>query len=119
MNPTSFHLRFSDPELANSLATSTPPKGVRVSKPSMIIECATPAQIFVQVAISFFPSILSSLVAAWIYECLKKSGKKSGRINRKQVVFHKRDILRLIKKELSNQKARDAQRRREKHKSAK
>ena|SRR5260221_6645093 len=110
------HLRFSDPELANSVSESTPPEAMEVSKPAYSIECAAPGEVFISVIISFAVGLPTSLVANWIFDCLKKSGKKESRINRQQVVFHKRDILRLVHKELANQQARDSQRRRKKRK---
>ena len=112
--PSVIRLNCSEPELAKFLSDSEPPTGITVSKPNVFIQASAPAQMFWQVIISIAPGIPSGLIVAFILHCLDKSGKKSARINREEVILDKRGVVRLIHKELAKQDARDAQRRKDK-----
>ena len=110
---------FSDKDLAELISNSTPPKGVTVDKPSIIIKASAGGGIFSQIVISFMVGVGSSLVADWIRECIKKSNKKKGRINGQKIDYNKSHICRIIQNELQNQRDRDEQRRRDKNRSTK
>jgi hypothetical protein len=114
MKSSRIHLEFSpsDEDLAEIIASATPPAGIAVSKPGHIIKASAreTGGIFVHVAIEFAVQVSATILAAWIYDCWKKhSKKKSARINREQTTLTKRTIQRLIKQELARQKAREKQ----------
>ena len=108
---------FRDGVIAEIIANSTPPDGVKVGKPANIIKAsANTGGLFVQIAIEFAHDVRDlavGILSAWLYECCAKSGKKNGLVNRKQIVFNKRNIRQIIKEELKHQKQRDAQSKRE------
>lgn len=113
-----------DNDIAEIIASSSPPDNVTVSKPAIFVKASAASNggIFSQVAIQFIHDahdVLLGLIAAWIYDCCKKSGKKNGRVNRDQIVYSEHNIRRIIKKELRNQRAREAQRRRDERRSPK
>jgi hypothetical protein len=101
METISLNFRFNDPDLAEAVAASTPPKGVDVSKSGGFVEACEPAQILFHVAIEFGVGVSSIVVGSWLYDCLKKSGKKSTRINRKEIAIEERRIIRLIEEEIT------------------
>jgi hypothetical protein len=106
----SIRLLFSDDEMAQALASSTPPDGVTKSEPAHIVQAsATSGGIFTQIVIQFVPQFSATLLAGWILLALGKRGKKHTRINRKDVALKEADIVRLIQDELSKQEAREAQ----------
>jgi len=109
MKRTFIELRFSDSEMAQLLADAKPRKGIRVSKPQTFIQASLPAEIGSHVLIDFSVQLSVLLVGAWILSALKKSGKKRTRINRRETPLQKREIVRLIKRELANQRRREAQ----------
>jgi hypothetical protein len=113
MNSSHIHFEFSpsDEDLAEIIASATPPEGITVSKPGHVIKAsAETGGVFVHIAIEFAVQVSATIVAAWIYDCWKKhTKKKSARINRQQASLTKRTILRLIKQELAEQKAREEQ----------
>ena|ERR1700722_19004532 len=113
-SPTHFDFEFSpsDNDLSECIANTKPPDGIKISKPAYIIKASAgeTGGVFIHVGIEFAVQVSATLVAAWIWDCWKKyTKKKSARINREQVKLTKREILRLIKLELSNQKARERQ----------
>jgi len=124
MNPTTeiVFLEF-DKTIADIIFTSAPPNNVTVSKPEVFTKAsADVGGGFYQVAIQFANDIHDlaiGFLAAWLYECCKQSGKKKGRVNGDEIIFNKRNMRRLIKMELKQQRQRDAQRRREKNRAAK
>jgi hypothetical protein len=73
----SIYFNFSDPDMAQALADSTPPCGVKMSGPSTLIEASEPAQLFTQIVIEFVPQFSPTLLAGWILLALAKSGKKA------------------------------------------
>jgi hypothetical protein len=95
------HLRFSDWDLGQSVADSSPPDGVSMSKPAHSIEASEPAQIFLTFTISFASGVASKVVADWLLARFKKSGKKSSSINRQEVVFEERHVVRFVEEEVS------------------
>ena len=109
MTHASIHLDFSDPDMAQALADSAPPDGVKVSGPFTFIQASAPAQIVTQIIIEFLPQFSATLLAGWILLALEKRRQKRTRINRKEVALKEADIVRLIQDELAKQKARDAQ----------
>jgi hypothetical protein len=108
---------FCDKEIAEIIANAAPPDGVKVGKPATFIKASgETGGIFVQVVIEVANGIRDlaiGILSAWLYDCCVKSGKKTGRVNRKQVVFNKRSIRQIIKEELKSQSQRDAQRKRD------
>jgi hypothetical protein len=106
---------FSDKDLADLIANSTPPKGVKVGKPAVFIQASSSSGgVFVQLAIEFVhdgKDVFLGLLSAWIYDRLKKSDKKGSRINNQQIVFNKCNIVSVIKNALSNQGGRKPKRR--------
>ena len=109
MTRESIHLNFSDPDMAQAIAESAPPDGVKISGPSTFIQASEPAQIVWQIVIEFVPQFSSTFLAGWILLALEKRRQKRTRINRKEVALKEADIVRLIEDQLANQKARDAQ----------
>ena len=95
------YLRFSDWDLGESIAASTPPQGVTVSKTSHPIEASEPAQIFLMFSISFTSAVAGRLVSEWLLEHFKKSGKGHTSINRKDVVFEERHVRRFVEEEVT------------------
>jgi hypothetical protein len=90
--------------------TSCP--GVIIGKPQNIFKASDNGGAFVQLAIDFkhdVHDVFIGILAAWLYDKLKKGNKKQRRINSKQTILSKRSILRLIKKQLADQNRRDAQ----------
>ena len=117
MEMTFIEFDYSDNDLAELISNAIPPPGVKVSKPSVIIKASDEGGIFAHIVIEFTRGVRDvglGILAAWLYDCLKESGKKSSRINRERVVLNKRNLLRVIKKELDQQKMRDVQSRRDK-----
>jgi hypothetical protein len=111
---------FSDKDIPDIIANSTPPKGVKVGKPAVFIQASSVSGgVFVQLVIQFVHDAAFAVLAAWLYECCVKSGKKKGRVNHDQIVYSERNIRRIIKKELKNQRARNAQRRHDKNRPPK
>jgi hypothetical protein len=117
---------FSDKDIADIIVNSTPPSGVTVSKSASLIKASANigegGGVFIPIAIQFAQGIrdlMIGVLAAWLYDRFKESNKKSCRINYQQVVFNKRNIRCLIKKELKNQGRRKTQRRRDKNRANK
>lgn len=106
---TRIHLDFSDPDMAQAIADTTPPEGVKVFGPSTFIQASEPAEILTQVIIEFIPQFSSTLLAGWILLALEKRRHKRTRINRKEVALKEADIVRLIEEQLAAQKAHEAQ----------
>lgn len=113
MTRESVYLNFSDPDMAQALANATPPEGVRVSDPSTLIEASDPAQVLTQIVIEFVPQFSATVLAGWILLALANRREKRTRINRKDIALKKADIVRLLDEQLANQKAREAQRKKE------
>jgi hypothetical protein len=112
-------LSFSDPDLAQSLADSTPPDGVTIkSKPQNFIECSQPAEIWTQLIIGVGSNALFA-AAVWIVNHIRQRGHKTTRINHYQVVPQSRNILALFKRIIAADDARDAQWKREHQKPRK
>ena len=96
------HLRFSDPELGQLVADSPPPEGVTVSKSQHLVEASgATGGIFLSIVVSFTVGVPSSLVAAWLYDCFKKSGKPGGTINKEEIVFKERRVETFVKNEVT------------------
>lgn len=97
------HLEFSDAELVDAVSGSQPPRGVKVSKQKTRLECKAPGEIFLEIVIDFAVGIPTGIIASWLYDCFKKSGKPSGTINRKEVIFEERHIIRFVEQESTEQ----------------
>lgn len=101
-------LDFLDDDLAASLANTSPPEGVKISKPKHRIEASdSSGGVFTQYVIEFGINVSSIVVGTWICNCLKKSGKPSGTINRKEIVIEERRIIRLVEEEITTVNERD------------
>jgi len=110
--------------IAEIIANSTPPDGVMVEEPAHIIKASGDhgGGVFTLAAIQLVKDVHDVgilVLAAWIYDCCIKSGKKKSRINNQQIVLNKRNIRLLIKRELANQIGRKKKRRSHKHRSPK
>lgn len=123
MNHILLEFDYADKDLAELISNSTPPEGFTVSKSGTFIKASgSTGGAFTQIAIQFAQDVRDvaiAILATWLYKCCEKSGKKEGRINRDKIAYSERSIRRIIKKELKNQRARDAQRRNDKHRPPK
>jgi hypothetical protein len=104
------HLDASDVELIDAVFRSKPPPGVKVSKPMTRLECKAPGEIFLQIIIEFGVGVSSIVIGSWLYDCLKKSGKPRGTINRKEVIFEERHIIRFVEEERTEQDTHNSKR---------
>jgi hypothetical protein len=102
-------LRYSDPDMAKDVAGSVPPDGASVSKPATVIQASDPAQIVFQVAISITSGVTAKILGEWLWNCIKKPGRETARIERKEVRLIKRELVRLVKQIIANEDARNAQ----------
>jgi hypothetical protein len=107
-------LIFSDPELAQLLSDSKPPLGIKISKPKTFIECEAPGEILRMILIQFIPRFSATFLAGWILLQIGKHSNKRTRINDKDVTLKKRDILRLVQKEIAKHHACKSKRKRNK-----
>jgi hypothetical protein len=114
---------LSDKNVADVIANSIPPDGVTTSKPSPLVKAAADSGgIFYQVVLYFSgaaSAVILNMLAAWLYDCCKKSGKKKGRVNGHQIVYSKYSISLVIKKELESERKRDTQGRKDKNRTSK
>jgi hypothetical protein len=117
---------FSDKDITDIIVNSNPPSGVTIGKPTNLIKAAADINegggVFIQIAIRFVQDVHDvslAMLAAWLYNCCVKSGKKKGRIGQNETVYNKRNIRRIIKNELKNQGNRNKQRRRNKNRPPK
>jgi hypothetical protein len=117
------HFALSDRDIAEIISDSKPPDGVTVGKPTVFIQAsASSGGVFTQIVIQILQDVHEVgilVLAAWLYDCCVKSGKKKGRVNKQQIVLNKRNISLLVKRELTNQIAREKQRRNDKNRPAK
>lgn len=109
MERLSIHLSFADEDLARDIAKSKPPRDVKVNVTHGGIQASEPALIVSSVFINFAVEVSAIVVGTWLYDTLKKRRKKSTSINRRRVPIQKREIVRLIKRELANERRREAQ----------
>jgi hypothetical protein len=114
---------LGDDDIAKIIADSNPPNGIAVGKPTTIIKAAADSGgVFIQIAITFFNDVRDisiGILAAWLYDCCKQSGKKKGRVNNNEIIYSKNSIRRIVKQELKNQRARQSQRRNDKNRATK
>ena len=115
MNPTRFRLRFSDHELAKVIAESKLPKGIQITGPSQPFIRASHGMdivVYVNIQISSISLVatLAIFLAKQLVAYLKERKQKDTTINDKQIKPQRREVLRLIKGVLADEKARDAQR---------
>jgi hypothetical protein len=124
MTPTRFELRFSDLMLADALAKSKPPDGVKitVSRPFtqashvgfLTIKVAFDISMSVKVNVGI-GSVLVASIAAWVSKKLKakvrRRKNKHSRVNGKIIPLNKRNIILLINQDMAAQIERDAQNR--------
>jgi len=103
---------FEDREVAISVAHSEPPDGVVIKKPQDFIKASggTGGGVFTQILIQILTDcneITLGLLAAMIFDCYKEHGKKNARINGKEIPLNKRNITRLVKEVLEQERARE------------
>lgn len=101
---------FDDHEVAKSVAHSNPPTGVIINEPKDFIKASggTGGGVFTQLLIQFLTDcndLTLGLLAAVIFDCYKKHGKKNSHINGKEISLNKRNIVRLIKETLEQERA--------------
>jgi hypothetical protein len=114
MKTIEIDLRFSEPELAEALIKATPPDGVRVSGSMQpTIRASAGADIVLDVSFQIKAHLDLLIVAAWIVRELlphiKKRRKKKTRINDKEVLITKGQVMKLIRDVIHWQQVRDAQ----------
>jgi hypothetical protein len=127
MKPTRFTLNFSEFELANALANAKPPAGVKISVSRPFTQASGSGYLVVKAVFDFsmsiqvnVPSVVLVILAGWIAKKLhakiKHRKNKSSRINGNVIPLNKRNILLVIKEDISAQIERDAQRREDDYK---
>lgn len=114
---------WSDKDIVGVISNSTPPDGVTISKPTTTNKAGSESGgVYLQLAIQFvhdFHDLAIGVLGAWLYDKLKQGDKKRYRINNKEIVLNKRNIIRVVKKQLANQNRREAQYRRDKNRQLK
>jgi hypothetical protein len=114
---------FTDCDLAQAIADASPPPGVKIGQPENIVKASADCGgFFTTIAIWFKDdahNVFLGILAAWLYDQFKNRNKKSCKINHSQVLLNKRNIIRLIKKQLAQNKRRETQHRRDKNRQLK
>jgi hypothetical protein len=121
MTSTRFVFRFSEFELADALAKAKPPEGVKISVSRPFMQASGSGYLEVKAVFDFsmsiqinVPAVVFVIIAGWIAKQfrakIKRRKNKTSRINGKIVPLDKRNILLLIKEDISAQIERDAQR---------
>ena len=102
--PTEVYLDFSDFDVVPFLMSDPLPHGITVSEPSTVIQASeSTGGIFLSVLISFPAGVASSMVATWLCEHLKKSGKPKTTINKNEVVFEEHRVIRFVEETITHQ----------------
>lgn len=118
-----FEFPLSAKNIADIISNATPLDGATISKPVIMTKAgADTGGIFVQITIQFIHDahdLIIGILGAWLYDRIKEGKKKCHRINNQTIVLNKRNIRRLIKRELANQIAREKQRRNDKNRPPK
>lgn len=97
--------------MSSAIFRASPPRGINVSKPQWVVECAVPAQMWSEIRVAF-EGIAINLLASWIFEILKKCVKTPGNrccINHKEITLQSSNIVVIINDQLASEKAREAQ----------
>jgi len=108
-------LQFSDHELAVFLSECATPKWIKIHKPSgPVIRAAQGMDIIVNLGIEIHIQhvalgAVALFLAKEIRAYLQKRKQEHATINDKKLKPEAREILRLIKQDIANEKARDAQ----------
>ena len=103
--------------MSEAIFASAPPKGITVSKPQWVLECAAPAQMWSEIRIAV-EGIAINLLASWIFEVIKNrvaTPSKRCRINHKEITLNVQNIVIIIQEQLAAEKERDATYAREHH----
>ena len=69
---------YADKDIADIIANSKPPPGVTVGRPAVFIQASTTGGVFTQIVIQVAQigrDVLLMLLAAWLYDRCKQSGK--------------------------------------------
>jgi hypothetical protein len=91
-----FWLSIPDKSLVKIISEATPPNGVAVFGPQDLVALNSGGHPMVMFLFTYGGAIATNIVASWLWEILKKSGKKSGTINGKKVAFKENDIQVLV-----------------------